>query len=241
MPTYSAGKAFVLHFSEALWAECREHGVTVMALCPGTTETEFFDVAGVTGWLKKHKAHSADYVVRKALKSFEKGKQCCVPGFTNKLILLSVTFIVAIIVAIYSLLAEKQIAIEFARKELAGVAYLERMRGVYAALLALPSPEGAAQKNVSLEDAIDALSLAEAGSNAPTASKKAVQSTGLETNQLANKQGVAKQRSREFERVISARRKQPSLVVLQDRKPRAPSWHDPDRKVLRALRISGDI
>lgn len=90
MPTYSAGKAYVLHFSEALWAECREHGVTVMALCPGTTETEFFDVAGVTSWLKKHKAHSTDYVVRKALKSFEKGKQCCVPGFTNKLILLSV-------------------------------------------------------------------------------------------------------------------------------------------------------
>ena len=90
MPNYSAGKAYVLHLSEALWAECREHGVTVMALCPGTTETEFFDVAGVTGWLKKHRAHSADYVVRKALKSLEKGKQCCVPGFTNKLISLSV-------------------------------------------------------------------------------------------------------------------------------------------------------
>jgi hypothetical protein len=39
MPTYSAGKAYVLHFSEALWAECRERGVTVLALCPGTTET----------------------------------------------------------------------------------------------------------------------------------------------------------------------------------------------------------
>lgn len=90
MPTYSAGKAYALHFSEALWAECREHGVTVMALCPGTTETEFFDIAGVTGWLKKHKAHSSDYVVRKALKSLEKGKQCCIPGFTNKLISLGV-------------------------------------------------------------------------------------------------------------------------------------------------------
>lgn len=90
MPTYAAGKAFGLHFSEALWAECREFGVTVMALCPGTTETEFFDVAGNSGWLKKHPGHSADYVVRKALKSLEKRKQCCVPGFGNKLISLSV-------------------------------------------------------------------------------------------------------------------------------------------------------
>lgn len=90
MPTYSAGKAYVLHFSEALWAECRERGVTVLALCPGTTETEFFDVAGVTGWLKKHKGHSSDYVVRKSLRALEKGRQCCVPGFTNKLISLSV-------------------------------------------------------------------------------------------------------------------------------------------------------
>jgi short-subunit dehydrogenase len=90
MPTYSAGKAFVLHFSEALWAECRERGVTVLALCPGTTRTDFFDVAGVTGWLKKHRAHSSDYVVRKALKALEKGRQCCIPGFANKLLSLGV-------------------------------------------------------------------------------------------------------------------------------------------------------
>ncbi len=53
---------------------------------------------------------------------------------SRKLIVLSGTFIVAIIVAIYSLLAEKQIAIEFARKELLGLTYLERMRGVWALL-----------------------------------------------------------------------------------------------------------
>ena len=90
MPTYSAGKAYVLHFSEALWAECRERGVTVLALCPGTTETEFFGVAGVSGWLKKHRGHSSDYVVRKALKALEKGRQCCIPGFANKLLSLGV-------------------------------------------------------------------------------------------------------------------------------------------------------
>ena len=63
----------------------------------------------------------------------------------------------------------------------------------------------------------------------------------LEPNQLANKQGVANPRAREFERQFSTRRKQPSLVVLHARKPRAPSRHAPDHKVLRTLRISGDI
>jgi PAS domain S-box-containing protein len=98
---------------------------------------------------------------------------------SRKLIVLSFTFLVAIVVAIYSLIAEKQIAIDFARKELLGVAYLERMRGVYGALLALPSPEAAAAKKISLDDALDTLKAAEAGSKARAASKKAVQTPVL--------------------------------------------------------------
>jgi short-subunit dehydrogenase len=90
MPTYSASKAFVLHFSEALWAECRDKGVTILGLCPGTTETEFFDVAGINGWLKKHRAHTVDYVVKKALKALEKKRQYVIPGFVNFLLSLGV-------------------------------------------------------------------------------------------------------------------------------------------------------
>src|SRR3954464_10704270 len=45
MATYAATKAFVLSFSEALWEENRPHGVHVMALCPGVTETNFFEAA----------------------------------------------------------------------------------------------------------------------------------------------------------------------------------------------------
>ena len=37
--TYSATKAFLLHFSEALWAENRDYGVRILALCPGPTNT----------------------------------------------------------------------------------------------------------------------------------------------------------------------------------------------------------
>src|SRR5690606_38302708 len=48
MPVYAATKSYVLSLSEALWAEARDHNVTVMALCPGATRTEFFDVAGAS-------------------------------------------------------------------------------------------------------------------------------------------------------------------------------------------------
>jgi uncharacterized protein len=46
MAVYGATKAFVLSFTEALWAETRGSGVRVTALCPGSTDTGFFDVAG---------------------------------------------------------------------------------------------------------------------------------------------------------------------------------------------------
>ena len=43
---YGASKAFVLSFSQALWAEARAAGVTVTALCPGPTRTGFVDALG---------------------------------------------------------------------------------------------------------------------------------------------------------------------------------------------------
>jgi uncharacterized protein len=85
MGAYAAAKTYVLHFSEALWAEARDAGVTVMALCPGVTKTEFFDVAGVSGWLKKQRSHSPGWVARKALKALEKKRQYTVPGVWNYL------------------------------------------------------------------------------------------------------------------------------------------------------------
>ena len=39
MAVYSASKAFVLSFTEALWSEAKPRGVKVMAICPGATET----------------------------------------------------------------------------------------------------------------------------------------------------------------------------------------------------------
>ena len=85
MGAYSASKAYVLHFSEALWAEARDRGVTVTACCPGPTKTEFFDVAGVRGWLQKTRALDPDTVVRRSLRAMEKKKAVSVVGFKEKM------------------------------------------------------------------------------------------------------------------------------------------------------------
>ncbi|WP_367873602.1 SDR family NAD(P)-dependent oxidoreductase [Luteolibacter sp. Populi] len=43
---YAATKAYVTSFSEALRIETQDHGIKVMALCPGPVHTEFGEVAG---------------------------------------------------------------------------------------------------------------------------------------------------------------------------------------------------
>ena len=47
MAVYAATKAFVLSFTEAAWGECADTNVKMLALCPGATISEFWDVAGM--------------------------------------------------------------------------------------------------------------------------------------------------------------------------------------------------
>ena len=49
----------------------------------------------------------------------------------TKLLVLCGTFIVAILVPVYALVAEKQLAVDFARKELSGSRYLTAVRAAY--------------------------------------------------------------------------------------------------------------
>ena len=84
MAVYGATKAFVLSFTEALWAETRTTGVRVMALCPGATETGFFDAAGKEFLTSGRQ--SADHVAEFALRAFFNGRgPTVVPGLANKL------------------------------------------------------------------------------------------------------------------------------------------------------------
>lgn len=86
MAAYSASKSFVLHFSEALWAEARSRGVTVLALCPGVTETEFFDVAGAPGWLSRHSFQTPFQVVKYAIRALERRRQYIIPNWKDYII-----------------------------------------------------------------------------------------------------------------------------------------------------------
>ncbi|MGD9955852.1 MAG: SDR family NAD(P)-dependent oxidoreductase [Candidatus Nanopelagicales bacterium] len=83
--TYSAAKSWVTVFSESIDRQLRGTGVTVTALCPGFTHTEFhqraeMDVDHLPDWLWL----DAPDVVRGALADFGRGKPVSVPGVQYK-------------------------------------------------------------------------------------------------------------------------------------------------------------
>jgi uncharacterized protein len=81
MAIYAASKAFVLNFSESLWATYRKRGVRVMALCPGSTSTGFFERMDTHQNMPQM---TPAQTVQKALKAFERGAMTYVPGLNNK-------------------------------------------------------------------------------------------------------------------------------------------------------------
>lgn len=82
MAVYSATKAFVLSFTEALWQETRDSDVRIIALCPGPTETEFFTR---TGQFRTRGRQTPQQVVTAALRALDSSKPTVVPGTMNKL------------------------------------------------------------------------------------------------------------------------------------------------------------
>jgi short-subunit dehydrogenase len=67
MAVYGAAKAFVLSFTESLWAESRGIGVLVFALSPGATSTEFNTVVGTDDATAGAAMRAPDDVVATAL------------------------------------------------------------------------------------------------------------------------------------------------------------------------------
>jgi len=84
LATYAASKAFVLSLSEALWAENRDHGIRVLALCPGRTPTEFQQVAGTGSAEGAFGFRTPDQVVEAGLRALERGQSSEVPGLENR-------------------------------------------------------------------------------------------------------------------------------------------------------------
>ena len=91
MAVYGATKAFVLSFSEALWLEGRERGVSVLALCPGATETRFFEVAKVQDGLFGRRERP-EVVVERGLRALAKGRSTLISGLGNALLVQSMRF-----------------------------------------------------------------------------------------------------------------------------------------------------
>jgi short-subunit dehydrogenase len=86
---YAATKAFVLSFTEAIWAENKESGVNIMALCPGPTESQFFERAEFPDTFAGGGSNytPAEEVVKDALKALEKNQSNLVTGgVSNQLI-----------------------------------------------------------------------------------------------------------------------------------------------------------
>jgi len=82
MATYAATKAFVRSFSEAIAEENRPFNITVTALCPGPTDTNFFNVADAKP-LQVKGMQSPEAVVETALGAVKRRKASIISGWTN--------------------------------------------------------------------------------------------------------------------------------------------------------------
>ncbi len=91
---YSATKAYVLSFSEAIDEELQGTGVTVTVLCPGATKTEFHKRANMEDiWLLKFGVMDAKRVAEAGYKAMMAGKTSVVPGLYNKAQVLCAKFL----------------------------------------------------------------------------------------------------------------------------------------------------
>jgi short-subunit dehydrogenase len=86
---YSAAKAFVLAYSEAVWAELRGTGVTMTVLCPGPVETGFAEAAGIGdeeagSALPRVMWVSAEAVARAGVDGMAAGRTVVIPGAANR-------------------------------------------------------------------------------------------------------------------------------------------------------------
>ena len=82
---YSAAKAYVLRFGEALHREFKRDGITVTTLCPGLSDTGFAKAADmkITPMLKLLMMKPGP-VVRTGIKALRAGRMSVVPGVSNK-------------------------------------------------------------------------------------------------------------------------------------------------------------
>ena len=92
LTTYAATKAFDRFFAVGLAEELKQFGIHVTALCPGTTESEFFDVARA-GVYRTRGIQSAEEVARRGLQALARGRRTIVPNFAGTFTAVLVRFL----------------------------------------------------------------------------------------------------------------------------------------------------
>lgn len=92
LAVYGGTKAFLLSFTEALATELRGTGVRALALCPGPTDTEFGEVAGMAELLAGAPGTmTPDQVAAAGLHAWERGRIVHLPGGANRLMTTTVS------------------------------------------------------------------------------------------------------------------------------------------------------
>lgn len=82
LSTYAATKVFDRFFALGVAAEVARFGVKVTALCPGSTESEFFEIAHAQKF--KINVQATDVVARKAIDALARGKRTILPSWNGR-------------------------------------------------------------------------------------------------------------------------------------------------------------
>lgn len=82
LTTYAATKVFDRFFAQGLAAEVARFGVKVTALCPGPTESEFFDVAKARAF--KRRVQDTAAVARMGVEALERGQRTVIPAASGR-------------------------------------------------------------------------------------------------------------------------------------------------------------
>lgn len=86
MATYAATKSFVTAFSEAIAEENHPFGIEVIAVCPGSTETPFFEKGNVGREFAAKGMETPDQVVDTAFRAMGKGNARVISGWKNRIV-----------------------------------------------------------------------------------------------------------------------------------------------------------
>jgi uncharacterized protein len=94
MAVYYASKSYVLFFSEALYNELQGTGVSVTCLCPGATQSNFFEAASMqeSNLVKGKKLPTSKEVAAFGYKAMMKNKMTVIHGLINTIMATSIRF-----------------------------------------------------------------------------------------------------------------------------------------------------